>query len=164
MFTSQINTNISMPLPETVFEQINNATHATATPVAMMHYQYNKSNPDALDLNLMRIINGDQLQDVPGAASPYLLQTLFVVAPTQRRFRERTVSFVFPQSLYFTNSTLSIQQIAVNFNNETGYVPTSWNNPISHNFTTGGVKEISFRVTFTNGISLTSRTHIFVRG
>ncbi len=41
MYTSKINNNISLTLPETVFEQIDNATHATAVPVVMMHYQYN---------------------------------------------------------------------------------------------------------------------------
>jgi len=40
MFTSKINNNVSLTLPETVFTQIDNATHATAVPLAMMHYQY----------------------------------------------------------------------------------------------------------------------------
>ena len=41
IYTSKINNNISLTSPETVFTQIDNATHADAVPVAMMHYQYN---------------------------------------------------------------------------------------------------------------------------
>ena len=40
MYTSKINNNVSLTLPETVFEQIDNATHAYAIPLDMMHYQY----------------------------------------------------------------------------------------------------------------------------
>ena len=36
MFTSRINNNVSLTIPETVFEQIENATHSTATPLAMI--------------------------------------------------------------------------------------------------------------------------------
>ena len=47
LFSSKINNNVSLTIPETVFDQIDNATHSTAAPVAMMHYQYNALKEDA---------------------------------------------------------------------------------------------------------------------
>jgi hypothetical protein len=66
IYTSKINNNISLTLPETVFSQIDNATHTTAVPVAMMHYQYNQLNENAVNLGLLQVVN-DQIIDVPGA-------------------------------------------------------------------------------------------------
>jgi len=42
IYTSKMNSNVSLELPETAFTQINNATYTTAVPVAVMHYQYNQ--------------------------------------------------------------------------------------------------------------------------
>jgi len=44
MFSSKINNNVTLTDPETVFDLIDNATHSSAVPVAMMHYQYNALN------------------------------------------------------------------------------------------------------------------------
>ena len=95
MFTSKINNNVNLTVPETVFTQIDNATHATAVPLAMMHYQYNALNENALLLNMLQIVNGDQLQDVPDGASPYLTKQLFAVAPKELYFEGQTERFVF---------------------------------------------------------------------
>jgi len=46
LFTSQIN-GIIMTDPETVFAQVDNAGHATAVPLAMMHYLYNAINQNS---------------------------------------------------------------------------------------------------------------------
>ena len=86
MFTSRINNNASLTDPETVFALIDSAAHPTAVPVAMMHYEYNALNEDALTLGLLQIVNDDQLQDVPGGTSPYLTRQLFAAAPKELYF------------------------------------------------------------------------------
>lgn len=164
MFTSKINNNIVMTLPETVFNQIDNATNTDAVPVAMMHYQYNQLNENALNLNLLRIINADQLQDVPGAALPYVLKHLFAVAPKTLEFLSGTVSFVFNSNLWYQNVNKTIQTLEINFNNESGYRLANWNTPINYTFRQDGIKTIYFRLTYTDGTSYTSQTNIFVTG
>ena len=94
VYTSKINNNISLTSPETVFTQIDNATHATAVPLAMMHYQYNQLNENAVNLGLLQIVN-DQIYDVPNASSPYLTKQLFAVAPKELSFDGPTARFVF---------------------------------------------------------------------
>ena len=61
MFTSKINNNVNLTAPETIFDLIENATHTDATPVAMMHYQYNMLREDALSQNLMQIVNRNEI-------------------------------------------------------------------------------------------------------
>ena len=163
LYSSKINNNVSFTDPETIFEAINNASHPTAVPVAMMHYQYNALREDAFSLGLMQVVNNDQLQDGPSfAASPYLTRQLFAVAPKELYFASNVASFVFNSSLWHTNVNKTIQKREINFNNESGYIIAGWNDPKSYAFTTGGVKTVYFRLTYTDGTSYTSQTNIFV--
>ena len=143
--------------------QIDNATHATAVPVAMMHYQYNALKEDALTLGLMQIVNTDQLQDVPNAASPYNTQQLFAVAPKSLYFGTNVARFVFNSNLWYKNVNKTVQKMEINFNNQSGFLPASWNTQVSYTFFEGGVKTIYFRLTYTDGTSYTSRTEVFVQ-
>ena len=162
MFTSKINNNVSLTFPETVFEQIDNASHSTASPVATMHYQYNALNEDAIALNMLQIINGDQLLDVPGGASPYLTKQLFAAAPQRLFFDDPAVSFVFNSTLWYTNANKTVQKLEIKFDTETGYLIAGWNTPVDHTFDEGGVKTIYFRLTYTDNTFFTSQTNIFV--
>jgi hypothetical protein len=161
IYTSKINNNISLTSPETVFSQIENTAHTTAVPVAMMHYQYNQLNENALNLGLLQVVN-DRIIDIPGAASPYLTKQLFAVAPKELFFNGSTVGFVFKSNLWYTNSGKTIRKREINFNNESGYLTAAWDTPISYMFSTGGVKTIYFRLTYTDGTFYTSQTNIMV--
>ena len=163
MYSSKINNNVSFPNPDTIFTQIYNATHPTAVPVTMMHYEYNALRDDAFTLGLMQVVNGDQLQDVPGAASPYSPRQLFAVAPKELYFGT-TVSFVFNSNLWYSNVNKTVQKIEVKYDAETAFLLANWNTPVSFTFATGGVRTIYFRLTYTDGSSYTSQTNIYVSG
>ncbi len=161
IYTSKINSNISLTSPETVFTQIESTTHATAVPVAMMHYQYNQLNENAVNLGLLQVVN-DQIIDVPGAASPYLTKQLFAVAPKALLFDGPTARFVFKSNLFYKNVNKTVQKREINFNNESGYLTANWDSPLSYTFSSGGIKAVYFRLTYTDGTSYTSRTNIQV--
>jgi len=162
IYTSKINNNANLPLPETVFAAIDN-TQSGAVPLAMMHFQYNKLNDDAVSLNLLKVVN-NQLVEIPGAASPYLTKQLFAVAPQSLYFTTSTASFVFKQSLWFSNSGKTVQKLEINFNNESGYKTAAWDAPVSYTFGFEGQKTIYFRLTYTDGSSYTSQTNVRVEG
>lgn len=161
IYTSIINSNVSLELPDDVNYIIDNV-ESSPIQLVMMHYSYNKLNDDAVTLGLLQVIN-NQIYDVPGAASPYLTRQLFAVAPKSIEFNSRTVSFVFNSDLWFSNAGKSIQNIEINFNNESGYLTANWNTPISYTFTGNGVKTIYFRLTYTDGSNYTSQTNIGVK-
>jgi hypothetical protein len=161
MFSSKINNNVNPIIPETVFTQIDNTTHSTAVPLAMMHFQYNQLNENAVNQGLLQIVNG-QIIDVPGAASPYLTKQLFAVAPKELSFDGPTASFVFKSNLWYSNANKTIQKREINFNNESGYLLANWDTPVSYTFASGGIKTIYFKLTYTDGTSYTSQTNVSV--
>ena len=138
MYSSKINNNITMTLPETVFTQIDNATHTSAVPVAMMHYQYNQLNENAVTQGLLQIVN-EQIIEVPNAASPYLTKQLFAVAPKELSFDGPTASFVFKSNLWYQNVNKTVQKLEINFNNESGHLLANWDAPVSYTFGSEGV-------------------------
>ncbi|MCL1933537.1 MAG: hypothetical protein FWF53_06990 [Candidatus Azobacteroides sp.] len=143
IFSSKINNNANLTLPETVFTAIDNAP-GNPVPLAMMHFQYNKLNDNAVSLKLLQVVN-NQIVEVPGAASPYLTKQLFAVAPQSLYFNSLTASFVFKQSLWFSNSGKTVQKLEINFNNESGYKAASWEAAVSYTFSKEGQKTIYFR-------------------
>jgi hypothetical protein len=68
MYGSKINSNVSLTAPETVYNQIEKAVHSTATPIAVMHFQYNKLNDDAVKQGLVAVVNG-QIREMVGKAA-----------------------------------------------------------------------------------------------
>ncbi len=132
-----------------------------AIPVVMMHFEYNKLNDEAVNLGLLQV-RDNQIHEVEGASTPYLVKQLFAVAPKTILFDSPAVSFVFNMSYWFTNSRKTMKQIEVKFGDESDYVKADWDMPVSHVFRVGGVKTISFRLTYTDGTSYTSRTNVVV--
>jgi len=163
LYSSKINSNASLIIPDTITQRINNATTASPSPLVMMHFQYNKLNDDAVNLGLLQVIN-NQIYDVSGAASPYFTKQLFAVAPISTSFNTLTASFVFSQSMWYTNSGKTIQKLEVNFNNESGYLTANWNTPISYTFASGSTKTIFFKLTYTDGTSYISKTNVMMNG
>ena len=162
LFSSQVNGNISMIFPETVFDRIDSATHPSAVPLAMMHFQYNSLNEHSPYWIVDTI--AEQLLEVPGATvgSLYFTQSLFAVAPKELAFETATASFVFSPNLWFQNTGRTILRKEINFNNESGWLLANWNTPVSYTFNDGGIKTIYFRLTYTNGTSYTSHTNVWV--
>lgn len=164
LYSSKINSNANLISPEVIFADIEDSQPVTnAVPVAMMQFQYNKLNDDAVNLGLLQVVN-NQIYEVVGAASPYFTKQLFAVAPKSIVFNSLTASFVFNSSLWYTNSGKTVQKIEVNFNNESGYLNANWNVPISYTFAVDSTKTISIRLTYTDGTNYTSRTQIVMHG
>lgn len=164
LYSSKINSNANLSSPDVVLAGVENAQPTNnAVPVAMMQFQYDKLNDDAANLGLLQIVN-NQIYEVAGAASPYFTKQLFAVAPKSIVFNSLSASFVFNSSLWFTNSGKTVQKIEVNFNDESGYLTTSWDASILYTFTTDGTKTIFFRLTYTDGTNYTSRTKVVMHG
>jgi len=162
IYHAKINNNISLATLETVENAINNAAPVNnAVPLAIMHYRYDKLNENAY-INGWLTYSGGQLREVSGKPSPYVQKDLFAVAPKQLIFTANTVSFVFKSDLFFRNNAKSINKLEINFNNEGGYKTVAWNTALSHSFSSGGVKNIYFKITYTDGSSYISKTNIYV--
>lgn len=156
MYDSQINGKVNLQEPQILFNNIKGSK-----ALAVMYYQYNKLADDAVSRGLLRFEN-EQIKEVLGTASPYLSKELFAVTPCETIFESASVTFVFDRQNYVSNTGLTVNKLEINYNDESGYREVQWGIPISYAFSSGGEKDIYFRLTFSNGKVLSSHVEILV--
>ncbi len=161
IYSAKINNNITLKTPDLVTEIIEKANHNNATPVAFMHYNYNKLKEDGVTQGLVKVVN-DQIIRINDSISPYQTKTLFAVTPQKTSYNNANVSFVFKYHLRFSNVNKTIKNFQIRFDKTLSYVKTNWNVPVSYTYNNSGVKEVTFRVNYTDGTFLDSKTNILL--
>jgi len=163
LYSSKINTNANkLLLPDTVISRIKNAIcNEKTVSVAMMQFDYNSFREDAIELGLLKVVD-NQIYDFDLTQSPYNTKQLFVVAPKEVIFSSPTVTFVFKPELWFTNLDQNIKSIEIRFGEKGDFVPVSWNVPISHTFSGGGVQNMAFKLTRVDNSIYWGHTQIYI--
>ncbi len=90
LYSAKINNNISLQMPDDVAEAIENANHNSSTPIAFMHYNYNKLKEDGVTQDLVKVVN-DQIIRVDNNIPPYETKTLFAVTPQKVSYNSANV-------------------------------------------------------------------------
>ncbi|RYE11941.1 MAG: hypothetical protein EOP51_32435, partial [Sphingobacteriales bacterium] len=104
----------------TVNNTINNLRNSTVTPIAMVYGSYASLRDDALSQNLFTISN-QQVYDVAGRTqNPYLTNTVFAATPITEKFRD-TVRLSFNAALYYSNTTITVSNVSIDFKDGQGY-------------------------------------------
>lgn len=98
LYSAKVNNTASLISPVDYAQQIDNFTYTGATPVAIMHFAYNRLKDNAVELGLVTVVN-DQIKQVNGAASPYETRDLFVATPKETVFKGGIANFIFPAVL-----------------------------------------------------------------
>jgi hypothetical protein len=124
---------------------------AVATPVAILYGNYASLRNDALSLNLFYVIN-QQVHDVAGRSqSPYVTNTLFAAAGINKVFTN-TVTFTYKPVLYYTNTSITIADISVDFKDGQGFHIIPVNGTVSKTYTdSSSRKTIDFRAHLSTG-------------
>jgi hypothetical protein len=151
----------SLPLPDTVFNNIDSLWTSDYVPLSLMLFQYDKLRDDA-DSNNLITVSGDQLYDkyVSGVwQNPYEEKNIFAVTTNRDIFKESSITFRLPSSLIFTNYT-NIQTYEADFGDGNGWQTITPDNDITINYADTGVVTINFRVTLTNSQQFESRSKI----
>ena len=60
------------------------------------------------------------------------------------------------------NKLYDVSGKKINFNNESGYRTVAWNTETSYSFSTEGIKDVYFRIIYTDNSTYTARTKISV--
>ena len=157
IYSSKVNNTISLTSPDLLSSNIE---AANANSLAIMHIKYDKFKDNSITSGLLTVQN-NQLYDVAGQ-NPYEQKMLFAIAPKNLYFESKTVSFTFNSNLYINNTGKTIRYLQINFNNENGYKTGNWNTAISHTFSSSGIKDIYFRIIYTDNSTYTVRTKIAV--
>lgn len=122
-----------------------------ASSIALLYGNYASLRDEALNLNLFTVSN-QQIYDVPGhTQSPYQTNTLFAAASIDREFTN-TVTFTYKPVLYFSNTIITITQVAVDFKDGAGYQTIPVNGTVSKTyFDSSSTKLIDFRAKLSTG-------------
>ncbi|WP_293297227.1 T9SS type A sorting domain-containing protein [Pedobacter sp. UBA4863] len=146
-----LNTNPLLPI-----DSLNNRINqylplADTIPIAIHFGELNAFKSYAVANNLLSIAGDDVLHDVPGRLeNPYLLKYLFAATPLKDGFSTGNFALVFKPNLFFTNSSLTVSALYIDFDDGNGYQSTSWNTPLTPNYTTAGVKNIKLKMVMSN--------------
>ena len=133
--------------------QINARLEATqaafpeAIPIVMQYMSYDQIRKDAVEKNLIQVQN-NQVYDVANRPeTPYEVKNLFVAAPGIAYSPDGQVSFVFNRNLHLSNNPYrkSTYKIAIDFGDGRGYQIAQYNQPISTNYSTPGIKRIKVK-------------------
>lgn len=152
----------NMTTTNTVFDFLKTQQENSTTDVllAMQHYKYQQYKTNAVSNGDVTISN-DRIYDVAGR-NPYTNETVFAIAPLKKELQGNTFTFKLPNNLIYTNSGLTINQLQIDFDNGQGYQTVSLNTNKSISYSSGGVKELNYKIIYTNSTIVYSHSKILV--
>ncbi|WP_372745991.1 hypothetical protein, partial [Lutibacter sp.] len=87
---------------------------------------------------------------------------VFAISSPILKYKGLTVNVELPQSLWYTNQSSTIQSIAIDFNDGSGYVHITFGNNYSLVYTKEGVYDWVYKLTLSNGQVLYSYSKIII--
>jgi hypothetical protein len=162
LYTMKVgNVTSNMTSPNTISNNLKTAQNNTEDILlAVQYYNYQQYKINAVNNGDVSISNG-QINDVAGR-NPYDSKTIFVVAPLKQEIQGNTFNFKVPNNLIYTNVSLSINIIQVDFGNGQGYQNVTLNSVKSITYSSGGEKELKYKFTYSNGNHKYSHSKIYV--
>lgn len=132
--------------------------------VSGLYYKYNAFINDAINLGKVNFVN-NQFQDkfVGGVwQNPYEEFQAFAMAPAITKYEGLSFKVKIPSTIFYSNYQSLVQSIQIDFGNGEGYVTVPFNQNITVNYATEGVKVWKYKLNLTNGTSLLSQSKIDV--
>lgn len=118
-----------------------------------LFYNYSKLNPNALNSNKI-IVSNNRYYDkyINGIwQNPYESHRVFALAPPLNSYNKRSFKVQLPASLFYTNTSATIQNIAVDFNDGQGYRNLNFDQDVNVDYPANGIYNWNFRLTLNNG-------------
>ncbi len=136
--------------------------NSSVIQVAVLHQNYTRIDPNALINNLFSKVD-DQLFDVPGRPySPYVIDSVFMVAPARNSIEGNVLSLAFNSNLVYCNTGQTVSNLFIDMDDGLGYQPTVFGTPITSFYDSSALKNIRFKVIYSDGEVFESHTVIFV--
>ncbi len=140
--------------------------HRTAETITLsgLYYKYNAFINDAINIGKVNFVN-NQFQDkfVKGVwQNPYQDFETFAMAPAITKYEGLNFKVKIPSAIFYSNYQSTVQSIQIDLGNGAGYVTVPFNQNITVNYTTEGVKIWKYKLNLTNGTTLLSQSKIEV--
>ncbi|MBC2846292.1 T9SS type A sorting domain-containing protein [Winogradskyella flava] len=152
----------SMTAPNMVFDNLETQQNNSTQDVlfAAQYYAYQQYKDKAVSNGDVKVIK-DRIYDVKGR-NPYDTKTIFAVSPLKKQLQGNTFTFKLPSSLIYTNSSSTLNQVQIDFDDGNGYQTVTLNSAQNITYTSGGEKELRVKFSYSNGTKLYSQSKIWV--
>jgi hypothetical protein len=159
LLTSKISNNANGLVNPTVFKSnLKNNRAKGIIALSGLYFKYGKFKSNALTGNLINYSNG-KFYDIPNKV-PYETKQTFAITPAILKYSGLNFQVKIPSNIFYSNNTSQIQSIQIDFNNGNGYVTLPFNQNITVNYTSEGLKTWKYKLNLTNGTSLYSHSKI----
>ncbi len=128
--------------------------------LAAQYYTYQQYKTNAVSNGDVTVSN-DRIYDVAGR-NPYDTKTIFGVAPLKKQLQGNTFSFKLPSGLIYTNTSLTLSQVQMDFDDGNGYQTITLNTAKNVTYSSGGEKELKVKFVYSGGPTLYSHSKIWV--
>ncbi|MFA0961457.1 T9SS type A sorting domain-containing protein [Roseivirga sp. BDSF3-8] len=137
--------------------------NGVSSPVTMpvMDYAYQRFRTDALPGGYVEIINE---QVVHKQGNPFTTAHAVAMVPRRNQLRGPSQTFVFVDSLYFTNTGTPLPALSVDLGDGSGYRTVSWNSPVHAWYGADGRKDIRLRMSHADGTLREAYTQVQISG
>lgn len=150
-----------MTPPNIVFDNLKNQQLGVPDVLLVaQHYTYQQYKANAYTNGDVNISN-DRIYDVTGR-NPYEFKTTFAVTPLRQELRGNTFSFKLPNSLIYTNTSSTLNQVQIDFGNGQGYQNVSINSAKNVTYNSGGEKVLKAKFVYNGGPTLYSHSKIWI--
>jgi hypothetical protein len=141
-----------------------NQTDKSTIVLSGLYYKYAQINPTALSANKITVSNNKYYDKFVNGVwqNPYMTKQTIAFALPLETYNKLNFGVILPQNLLLSNSSSSIQNIKVNFNDGGGYKNLSYNQKVFTNYTQNGTYDWIFKTTLTNGEILYTRTKVII--
>jgi len=144
-YTQQEN---GLPTPSVYLQKIQNHDVSAPVPLSIMTMCFDGIRPDALSADLLTY-DGQQLHDVPNRInSPYLQDTIFVIAPLWEEVQGLQQVFTLPDELWFSNLGAKPPLISMDAGDGMGWHQMALGDSIQIEYASFGVKTLRIRLEY----------------
>lgn len=125
-----------------------------------LYFKYGAYADDALATGKVQYTNA-KFYDVVGQ-NPYNENKTFAITSPMDSFTGFNVNVKLPQTLFYSNANSEIQKIEIDFGDGAGYKTAGFNQILSANYNTEGVKTWLYKLTLTNGQTMVCQSKILI--
>src|SRR5690606_5797833 len=162
LYPMRVGTATAIADPTTVFDHLDSEQDAQPNIVllAALFYNYQQYKTNAYTNGDVTVTN-DQIYDVSGR-NPYATKTSFGVAPMEYHLEGNSFDFKLQSNMVYTNSSLTLSSVQVDFDNGQGYQTISLNTVKNISYSSGGEKELKVKFVYSGGPTLYSHSKLYV--
>jgi pimeloyl-ACP methyl ester carboxylesterase len=140
-----------LPKLEKLREAANLGFAKNQVPVSILISDFEKINPTATENGDLFLNGNKQFQSKENAQNLFTKHSLNLISPLLLKSKSSQVSFILKNELIFNTTNKTIQNIAIQANNEKTWKTITTDNPFQINFSSNGKQTINCKIQFTNG-------------